>query len=432
MLARCSMSHCSPLPELQRRGLVAQTSGLDELDAHLAGGSRTLYCGFDPTAPSLHIGNLVPLLTLRRFQLAGHRPIALVGGATGLIGDPSFKSGERALNDEAVVAGWVERIREQVSGVLSFEGDNAALVVDNLEWTRNLDTLTFLREIGKHFSVNAMIQKEAVRARLDRDNAGISYTEFSYILLQSMDYKALAERYGCTLQIGGSDQWGNITGGLELVRRTLATPAPALTVPLVTKADGTKFGKTESGSVWLDPSMTSPYAFYQFWVNTADADVMSYIRLFGFLSAERESELAAEHEANPGRRMAQVALAAEVTGLVHGEAGLAAARRITGALFSGDLRTLTSGDLAQLALDGLPSTEITEPAARVGETLVRVGLASSNGNAMQMIKSGAVSVNGAKISTPEATFADTPPLAGNCWLLRRGKRNWALVRIAGR
>ncbi len=407
--------------------MIAQCSDESALDAHLAGGCRTLYCGFDPTAPSLHIGNLVPLLTLRRFQLAGHRPIALVGGATGLIGDPSFKSGERALNDAEMVAAWVERIRKQVSAVLDFEGEAAALVVNNLDWTRDLDVLSFLREVGKHFSVNAMIQKEAVRSRIERSNEGISFTEFSYLLLQSMDFKALAERYGCTLQIGGSDQWGNITGGIELVRRTLGTPAFALTVPLVTKADGTKFGKTEAGAVWLDPDMTSPYAFYQFWLNTADADVLRYLSLFGFRSADDEADIAARHRADPGRRVAQHALAEELTALIHGAEGLASAQRISEALFGGDIAALQEADFRQLALDGLPSIEIDSLVMHIGEAVARVGLATSNSNAMQLIRSGAVSVNGQRVEAPGARFADFEALAGRHFLLRRGKRNWALA-----
>jgi tyrosyl-tRNA synthetase len=266
------------LDELRRRGLVAQVSGEAELERHLAGASRTLYCGFDPTADSLHIGNLVPLLTLRRFQQHGHRPVLLLGGATGMIGDPSGRSTERNLNDPAVIGGWLERIRGQVERLVDFDGNNAAILVNNLDWTASLDVITFLREVGKHFSVNQMIQRESVRSRLEREGEGISYTEFSYMLLQANDYTELARRYDCTLQIGGSDQWGNIVSGMDLVRRKLGRDSFALTLPLVTRSDGSKFGKTAGGSIWLDAARTSPYSFYQFWLNTTDADVVSYLK----------------------------------------------------------------------------------------------------------------------------------------------------------
>ena len=272
------------LADLQARGLIFQIAGEDELPGWLDGGVRTLYCGFDPTADSLHIGHLVPLLMLRRFQQAGHRPLALVGGATGLIGDPSFKDQERQLNTPEVVSGWVDRIRKQVSAFIDFEcGENSAEVVNNLEWTESLDTLTFLRDIGKHFSVNAMIQKESVKQRIEREGSGISFTEFTYMILQSYDFAELNHRYGCGLQIGGSDQWGNITGGIDLTRRLYGNQAFGLTVPLITKSDGTKFGKTESGAVWLDAARTSPYAFYQFWLSVADADVYRFLKYFTFL-----------------------------------------------------------------------------------------------------------------------------------------------------
>ena len=262
------------IDELSQRGLIAQVSDQAGLSEHLEAGSRTLYCGFDPTADSLHIGNLVPLLTLRRFQLAGHRPILLMGGATGLIGDPAGRNDERSLNSGDVVAGWVDRIHRQVEGFVDFSGNNAALITNNLEWTAQLDVISFLRDVGKHFSVNAMLQRESVRTRLDRDEDGISYTEFSYMLLQAMDFVELAQRHNCSLQIGGSDQWGNIVSGMDLVRRRLQTDAYALTVPLIAKADGTKFGKTAEGAVWLDARRTSPFSFYQFWLNTADATMV--------------------------------------------------------------------------------------------------------------------------------------------------------------
>ena len=416
------------LEDLTWRGLVNQSSDADALRDHLEAGTCTLYCGFDPTADSLHIGSLVPLLTLRRFQLAGHAPIALVGGATGLIGDPSFKADERSLNEREVVEGWVQRIRAQVSRFVDL--DAGARVANNLDWTRELDVISFLRDVGKHFSVNEMIRKESVRARLEREGAGISYTEFSYMLLQSMDYVELARRYDCTLQIGGSDQWGNITAGMDLVRRELGRHVHALTLPLVTKADGTKFGKTESGAIWLDADRTSPYSFYQFWLNCADADVGPFLRYFTFLSREEIEALDAETQTAPERRAGQRALADAVTTLVHGDAGLASARRITDALFSGDIHTLEADDLAQLAQDGLPTCSLGGEVLKVGQALTAMGLAKSNSQAMQLIRSGAVSINGEVVADASAALDDLPPLAGGYRLVRRGKRNWGVVAPA--
>ncbi|MEE4299835.1 MAG: tyrosine--tRNA ligase [Pseudomonadales bacterium] len=417
------------LEDLQWRGLVSQASDPDALAAHLEGGSRVLYCGFDPTADSLHIGSLVPLLTLRRFQLAGHAPIALVGGATGLIGDPSFKAAERMLNEREIVEGWVERLRAQVSRFVDL--DAGARVANNLDWTRDLDVISFLRDVGKHFSVNDMMRKESVRERLAREGSGISYTEFSYMLLQSMDYVELARRHDCTLQIGGSDQWGNITAGMELVRRTLGRHVHALTLPLVTKADGSKFGKTESGTVWLDAGRTSPYSFYQFWLNTADADVGRFLRYFTFLSRGEIEALDRETEDAPEKRVAQRALAESVTQLVHGDEGCASASRITEALFSGEIAALDARDLEQLALDGLPSCPLESGALKVGQALTAMGLAKSNSAAMQLIKGGAVSVNGEAVTEPSAAVADFTALPGGYHLVRRGKRNWGLVTPGG-
>ena len=417
------------LEELHWRGLVSQASDPDALAAHLESGRCTLYCGFDPTADSLHIGSLVPLLTLRRFQLAGHAPIALVGGATGLIGDPSFKADERTLNERELVEGWVERLRAQVSRFVDL--DAGARVANNLDWTRELDVISFLRDVGKHFSVNDMMRKESVRERLEREGSGISYTEFSYMLLQSMDYVELARRHDCTLQIGGSDQWGNITAGMELVRRMLGRHVHALTLPLVTKADGTKFGKTESGTIWLDPRRTSPYSFYQFWLNTADADVTSFLRFFTFLTREEIEALDRETAAAPEKRAAQRALAEAVTGLVHGGEGLASAQRITEALFSGDIAALDAQDLEQLALDGLPACDIASEDFKVGQALTAMGLAKSNSAAMQLIKSGAVAINGEAVADASAAVSAFPALAGGYRLVRRGKRNWGLVKPVG-
>ena len=346
------------LAELRERGLIFQVAGEDAIEQWLAAEPRTLYCGFDPTADSLHIGSLVPLLVLRRFQSSGHRPIALVGGATGLIGDPSFKASERQLNTPEVVAGWVDKLRQQVSQFVDFEGPNAALVVNNLDWTQGLDVLDFLRDVGKHFSVNNMIGKESVRQRLDREGAGISFTEFSYMILQSLDFAELYRQHGCGLQIGGSDQWGNITGGIDLTRRLHGAQVFGLTLPLVTKSDGTKFGKTESGTIWLDANKTSPYAFYQFWLGTADADVYRFLRYFTFLSLSDIEAVERADSERSGRPEAQRLLAQEVTRLVHGDEGLSAAERITEALFSGDPSALAEPDLAQLALDGLPASRL--------------------------------------------------------------------------
>src|SRR6056300_1967839 len=308
------------IEDLRARGLIFQIAGEERFIDWLEEKPRSLYCGFDPTADSLHIGSLVPLLMLRRFQDAGHKPIALVGGATGLIGDPSFKAQERQLNTPDVLAGWVDKLKAQVSRFISFDDTpSSAIVVNNLDWTANIDVLTFLRDIGKHFSINAMIQKESVKQRIEREGSGISYTEFTYMILQSYDFAELNKRYDCGLQLGGSDQWGNITGGIDLTRRLYGGQVFGLTMPLITKADGTKFGKTESGTIWLDPSKTSPYAFYQFWLNTADADVYKFLRYFTFLPVEDIAAIEAADAAREGRPEAQGVLAQEVTRLVHGD-----------------------------------------------------------------------------------------------------------------
>jgi tyrosyl-tRNA synthetase len=354
-----AMTKLTLLEDLKARGLVAQMTSEEELEQHLNEGSVTLYCGFDPTADSLHIGSLVPLLALKRFQAYGHKPLALVGGATGLIGDPSFKAQERKLNDDSTVAGWVDKLKAQVSAFVDFDcGQNSAEVVNNLDWTRDLDILTFLRDVGKHFSVNQMIAKESVKQRIDREGEGISFTEFTYMILQSFDFQKLNSTHGCTLQIGGSDQWGNITGGTELTRRMNGNRVFGLTLPLITKSDGTKFGKTESGTIWLSKNKTSPYAFYQFWLQTADADVYRFLKYFTFLSVEEIDALEAEDKERQGRPQAQSVLATEVTKLVHGEAGLEAATRITDALFSGNTDSLSRDDYEQLSLDGLPTAHI--------------------------------------------------------------------------
>lgn len=416
---------------LRERGLVTQCSS-EELTAHLDSGCRTLYCGFDPTADSLHIGSLVPLLALRRFQLAGHRPIALAGGATGMIGDPSFKSKERKLNSAEVTREWTERIKDQISRFIDFDcGQNAAVVVNNLDWTANLDVLTFLRDYGKHFSVNAMIQKDSVRQRIEREGEGISFTEFTYMILQSLDFAVLNRDLGCTLQIGGSDQWGNITAGIDLTRRMSQKQVYGLTLPLVTKADGSKFGKTEEGTIWLDPRKTSHYAFYQFWVNTADADVYKFLRYFTFLDVAEIERIEEEDKARSGKPLAQEILAREVTRLVHGADGLAAAIRISEAIFSGDVSALTAPDFAQLRLDGLPSTAVASGGIGIVEALVTSGLAQSNKMAREFVSNGAVTVNGNRINDVAAVLDIHAACHGQYFLLRRGKKLFNLLYVQG-
>ncbi|WP_368173459.1 tyrosine--tRNA ligase [Aeromonas sp. R2-1] len=412
------------LDELTQRGLVAQNSDPVALADHLAT-PRTVYCGFDPTAGSLHIGHLVPLLMLRRFQLAGHTPVALVGGATGLIGDPSFKASERTLNSAETVQGWVASLSAQISALLpASDGLAAPLLVNNADWMGQMSALDFLRDIGKHFSVNAMLARESVRQRLVRPDQGISFTEFSYTLLQSQDFAVLNQRLGCTLQIGGNDQWGNITSGMDLTRRLHQTQVYGMTLPLITKADGTKFGKTEGGAIWLDPALTSPYAFYQFWLGTADEDVYRFLRYYSFMPLAEIEALEAEDAKRQGRKLAQQVLADELTELVHGKGALAAAQRISESLFSGEVARLGESDLAQLAQDGMPSSPIK------GETdlvtlLVECGLANSKRIARELLAAGAVSVNGA-IRRDEPLTADDR-LFGHYLLLRRGKKQYHLV-----
>ena len=384
------------LDDLHARGLIFQVAGEDELPDWLEGRPRTLYCGFDPTADSLHIGTLVPLLMLRRFQLAGHKPLALVGGATGLIGDPSFKAQERQLNTPELINEWVEKIKKQVSQFIDFDaGDASAEVVNNLDWTARMDVLTFLRDIGKYFSVNAMIQKESVKQRIERDGSGISFTEFTYMILQSYDFAELNHRYDCTLQLGGSDQWGNITGGIDLTRRLHGNQVFGLTMPLITKADGTKFGKTESGTVWLDPQRTSPYAFYQFWLSASDADAYKFLKYFTFVEVDEINAIERSDAERDGRPEAQALLASEVTKLVHGQDGLDAAKRITESLFSGTIGGLTEGDVLQLRQDGLPASVIAR--ADFPETLTQLladaGMVTSGKQVKDALGRKAVTVN---------------------------------------
>lgn len=427
------------LDDLRARGLVAQATADEELEQHLTGACRTLYCGFDPTADSLHIGSLVPLLTLKRFQMAGHKPLALVGGATGLIGDPSFKAEERKLNTPDVVAGWVEKLKSQVGQFIDFDcGNNAAEIVNNLDWIAGMDVLTFLRDVGKHFPVNQMIKKESVKQRIEREGEGISYTEFTYMILQSLDFAELYHARGCSLQIGGSDQWGNITGGVELTRRRYGGQVYGLTLPLVTKADGTKFGKTESGTIWLSASKTSPYAFYQFWLNTADADVYKFLRYFTFLSVDEIARIEETDKSAQGRPQAQAVLASEVTRLVHGDEGLAAAQRITESLFSGNLSEMSEQDLDQLRLDGLPSSAVDRSELGDGISLTQIltdcGMAGSGKQVKDALSRGGVLLNGLAVDpadnmAPQACFEASKSLYGKYFVARLGKKKYHLFEV---
>lgn len=426
------------LQELQDRGLIAQMTGGEAIVEHLNSGSRTLYCGFDPTADSLHIGSLVPLLMLKRFQLAGHKPIALVGGATGLIGDPSFKAQERKLNTPDVVSSWVGKLKKQVSQFINFDsGDNSAEVVNNLDWVGKIDVLTFLRDVGKHFSINNMINKESVKQRIEREGEGISFTEFTYMLLQSYDFAELYQRNQCTLQIGGSDQWGNITGGIDLTRRLHGAQVFGLTMPLVTKADGAKFGKTETGTVWLDSSRTSPYAFYQFWLNTADADAYKFLRYFTFLTVEQIAQIEAADMAREGRPDAQRVLAEEVTRIVHGDSGLLAAQRITQALFSDELSGLSEADFLQLQQDGLPSSKIERTQLDqlpLTQLLADAELATSGKQIKDALARSAVLINGDAVSLEDNMktadrFAVSRAFFGRFYLAKVGKKKYHLFEV---
>ena len=420
------------IDELSWRHLIAQSTDEQALRAAVAAGPITLYCGFDPTAPSLHLGNLVQILTVRRFQQFGHRPLALVGGATGLIGDPKM-TGERTLNPREVVDEWVSRIRGQLERFFDFSGDNAAVMVNNYDWTADVSVLEFLRDIGKHFSVNRMLDREAVAARLAKD--GISYTEFSYQLLQSYDFWQLFRRHGCVLQTGGSDQWGNITAGVDLIRRIEGASVHALTTPLMVKADGTKFGKTESGTVWLDPELTSPYAFHQFWLNADDRDVANFLRTFSFRGRGEIEALIAASEERPQERAAQRALADELTDLVHGAGERQAAEAAGRALFGqGDLAELPASTLAAALAEtphgDLERSEISDGLLpSIEDLLVRSGLAASKGQARRTVAEGGAYVNNVRVG--EGHRPATGDLLHGSWLvLRRGKRTVGGIRIS--
>ncbi|GAA3654197.1 tyrosine--tRNA ligase [Streptomyces chitinivorans] len=415
--------------EFRWRGLIAQSTDEDALRKALANGPVTFYCGFDPTAPSLHVGHLVQVLTVRRLQQAGHRPLALVGGATGHIGDPR-PTAERTLNDSETIAGWVARLRAQIEPYLSFEGENAAVMVNNMDWISGLSVIGFLRDVGKHFRVNKMLTKESVAQRLASDQ-GISYTEFSYQLLQALDFLELYRRYGCTLQTGGSDQWGNLTAGLDLIHRLEPhAEVHALATPLMTKADGTKFGKTETGTLWLDPEMTTPYAFYQFWLNTDDRDISRYMRILSFRSREELEELERMTEERPQARAAQRALAEELTTLVHGADQCAAVVAASKALFGqGDLAGLDEATLAA-AVSELPNARVSE-LGQITDLFAQVGLVASKSAARRTVKEGGAYVNNVKVTAEDAVATADQLLHGRWLVLRRGKKNLAAVEVTG-
>ncbi|WP_442880682.1 tyrosine--tRNA ligase [Aeromicrobium sp.] len=415
------------LDDLEARGLIAHSTDPDALRADLTTGPITFYVGFDPTAPSLHIGNLLQLLTARRLQLAGHKPLILVGGSTGLIGDPK-EAGERVMNTKETTAEWVERIRTQVSHFVELEGESAATLVNNLDWTANLSTIDFLRDIGKHFPVNRMLAREVVSARLE---AGISYTEFSYVLLQSLDYLELHRRHGCVLQTGGSDQWGNITAGVELVRRAAGSKVHALATPLITKADGTKFGKTESGTVWLDPELTSPYAFYQSWIQAEDSKVGEYLRQFTFVPVDEIAALEVEHAEKPGLRAAQRRLAAEVTTIVHGADEAAAAELASGALFGrAELTDLPEATLGA-ALSEAGAVELkAADSPTVVDAFVATGLADSKSAARRAVADGGAYVNNERVTDPDLVLSGEHLLHDKWVVLRKGKRAISGVSVS--
>ncbi|MFN8587165.1 MAG: tyrosine--tRNA ligase [Candidatus Eisenbacteria bacterium] len=426
--------HASFLPDLEWRGLLHQVTA-ESLRDKLAAGPLTAYIGFDPTAASLHIGSLLQVLALARLQRAGHKPIALVGGGTGLIGDPSGKTAERQLLTREKLEFNVQGIRAQLERYLDFSGPSAATLVNNADWLCSIGFIDFLRDIGKHFSVNSLVARDSVRLRLEAREQGMSFTEFSYVLLQAYDFLELYDRFGCTLQVGGSDQWGNIVDGADLIRRLRGGEAWGLTQPLVTKSDGSKFGKSEGGNIWIDPDLTPPYVFYQYWLNAADDDVKKYLRYFTFLAREEIEALDGEVASNPGARAAQKKLADEVTKLVHGDAGLAEAKRATDALFGdGDIRALSAQELER-ALAAVPSVTLPReklgtPDASLASLLAASKLAKSKGEARTLVNGGSVRVNGVKRAEPDAALGADDVLAGTTIVLRKGK-TYAVVKLEG-
>jgi tyrosyl-tRNA synthetase len=421
------------ISELTWRKLVNQSTDEENLPRWLREKPRTLYVGFDPTADSMHVGHLVALMVLRRFQQAGHRPIALVGGATGMIGDPSGKSEERNLLSLEALRHNVSAMQVQFRKFLDFDcGENPAVLVNNFDWMSNFSYLDFLREIGKHFPVNVMLAKDSVRSRLERADSGMSYTEFSYMLLQAYDFVHLHDRYGCDLQVGGSDQWGNITAGIDLARRLRGAQLYGMTCPLLTKSDGTKMGKTESGAIWLSPERTSPYRFYQYWINLDDADVGNCLRLFTDLSEAELESLLAGHLADPGRRVAQKTLARQLTLLVHGEEGLGAAQRATDVFFGAEIDQISDQLLANIFADvpskNLPSEKLSDEGLPVVDALCEAGLAKSKGEARRIIGQGGAYLNNRRVENPETRVMRTD-LRNSTIVLRTGKKNYALLRL---
>lgn len=415
------------LQDLQWRGVIYQQTDEEGLKDTLANESVSLYCGVDPTADSMHIGHLLPFLTLRRFQQAGHRPIVLVGGATGLIGDPSGKSEERKLQTMEQVQVNVDGIKEQLKRLFNFDGENGAVMVNNYDWAGSMDIVTFLRDFGKHVGVNYMLAKDTIASRLD---TGISFTEFTYTILQAMDFYYLHQNHQCRLQIGGSDQWGNITTGLELIRKMAPESSKAfgLTIPLVTKADGTKFGKTEGGAIWLDAEKTTPYEFYQFWINTSDADVVKYLKFFTFLSREVIEELEQAVQTEPHLRRAQKTLAEEMTRLIHGEEALAQAIKISAALFSGDIQSLTGAEMKQGFKD-VPSYEhVSGEAVSLVDLLVASGVVTSKRQAREDVTNGAISINGVRASDLDYMVDEKDRIDGEFTIIRRGKKKYFLIK----
>lgn len=420
------------LQDLDKRNLIQQTTDRQALQKHLNENQVTLYCGFDPTGDSLHIGHLLPIIMLKRFQRAGHKPIALIGGGTGMIGDPSGRSSERSLNEASVVHGYSENIKQQLARLLDFDkGTNAAVARNNHDWLGNMTIIDFLRDAGKHFGINYMLGKESVSTRIEQ---GISYTEFSYMILQSLDYMKLYEQENCTLQIGGSDQWGNITAGMELIRRSRENEDDdvhvfGLTVPLITKADGSKFGKTAGGAIWLDPEKTTPYEFYQFWINTDDRDVMKFLQYFTFIGQDELNELQSELENNPEKRLAQKRLAEEMTVMVHSQSALEQAQKITDSLFSGDLKDLSGSDIEQGFKD-VPTYEAFKEDVGLIDLLVNASIASSKRQAREDIKNGAIYINGERQQDLQYVVNEADRIDHQFTVIRRGKKRYFLVRFS--
>ncbi|MBP1968914.1 tyrosyl-tRNA synthetase [Virgibacillus natechei] len=420
------------LQDLETRGLIQQTTDFEGLKQHLSTNQVTLYCGFDPTADSLHIGHLVPITMLKRFQKAGHKPIALVGGGTGMIGDPSGRTSERSLNDDNIVKEFTEKVKEQIARLLEFDhGENPVIARNNYDWLANMTVIDFLRDAGKHFGINYMLSKESVAARIDQ---GITFTEFSYMILQSLDYLKLYEQENCTLQIGGSDQWGNITAGMELIRRSrehedVETNVFGLTVPLITKADGTKFGKTAGGAIWLDPEKTTPYEFYQFWFNSDDRDVLKFLRYFTFISEEEVSQLQNEVTNQPENRVAQKRLAEEMTKEVHSQEALEQAQRISASLFSGELKQLTASDIEQGFKD-VPTHQAEKEERLLIDLLVDASISSSKRQAREDVKNGAIYINGERQQDIQYNVNEGDRIDDTFTIIRRGKKKYFLIRFS--